>query len=353
MRKFIVLSTIAFGLAALTGCNNDQGLNNGGGEWLIPANEIFDGGPGRDGIPALDNPHFVKPAEATYLNDNDLVIGIKIGNEVRAHPHPILDWHEITNGAIAGEPYSITYCPLTGSGMAWEPIIDGRLTTFGVSGMLYNTNLIPYDRATGSNWSQMKMLCVNGSRIGQEPEIIPVVETTWRTWKTMYPESKVLSTLTGFSKPYGQYPYGDYKTNQNRLLFPVGNSDSRLTQKERVLGVVVDGESKVYPMQSLPFDILVVNDKVNGLPVVMAGSQIRNFAVIYKRTLPDGTLLSFEPRQNSLPAVMVDNEGTIWDVFGNGISGPRAGQQLAATRSFIAYWFAWAAFYPDAEIHGQ
>src|SRR3990172_4124896 len=131
------------------------------GDWLIPKDQIFDGGPGKDGIPALTNPQFASALSTSYLNNNDLVLIIKIGGEIRIYPHPILDWHEIINDDISGTKFTLTYCPLTGSGIAWNRVINGKETTFGVSGLLYNSNLIPYDRASNSNWSQMKMLSVN------------------------------------------------------------------------------------------------------------------------------------------------------------------------------------------------
>ncbi|NIV16144.1 MAG: DUF3179 domain-containing protein, partial [Aliifodinibius sp.] len=62
-------------------------------------------------------------------------------------------------------------------------------------------------------------------------------------------------------------------------------------------------------------------------------------------------VLTFSALENELPAVMTDNEGTKWDLFGNGLSGPRSGQKLKFVNSYIAFWFAWAAFYPNTEIH--
>ena len=106
------------------------------GEWLIPKDQVFDGGPGRDGIPSVDSPQFTNVNNASYLQDNDLVIGIKIGGTIRAYPHPILDWHEIVNDDINGQKTAITYCPLTGSAIAWKRQGLVSNSTFGVSGLL-------------------------------------------------------------------------------------------------------------------------------------------------------------------------------------------------------------------------
>ena len=317
--------------------------------WLIPEGEVEDGGPGKDGIPAISNPIFIAASEVSFLLENDLVIGIQIGNLVRVFPHRILDQHEIANHTIENTSFALTYCPLTGTGIAWDTSEFTLDKTFGVSGLLYNSNLILYDRETDSNWSQMLNLCVNGELTGKEATPIHVVETTWQTWKQLYPQSLILSTDTGYSRDYSIYPYGNYKTSDS-LLFSVSNLDSRLHKKERVHGIIVGEKTRVYPINTFDDPIKVINETFNDVQIVVAGSAEKNFAVSFERKLPDGTLLSFNPVEGELPVIMMDNEGTKWDIFGNGISGPRASIKLTPTSSFIAYWFAWAAFYPGAEI---
>lgn len=321
------------------------------GDWLIPVAEIRDGGPGKDGIPALENPDFLDPAQATYLNDQDLVIGYKRGDDIRAYPHKIMDWHEIVNDRFDDFPVAINYCPLTGSAIGWVGMVDGQTTTFGVSGLLYNTNLIPYDRATDSNWSQMRLECVNGSLIGNKIETFPVVETTWKTWKEMYPSTKVLSNVTGFNRNYSFFPYGDYRTNNNNLLFSVNPDDNRLPRKDRVLGVIVNEGAKVYEFSKLQEGVMAINDVFNGKEVVVAGSKGQNFMVAFYRLLEDGTILEFEPVQNGGDVILKDNEGNTWNVFGEAVEGARAGEKLPGTSSFVGYWMAWGSFYPGAEIH--
>lgn len=356
MRIFRVISmAIAYLLLIAAGCQDTttSGDDRISGDWLIPVSEVYDGGPGKDGIPALVNPKFTAASDVNYLADNDLVIGIKLGNQIRAYPHPILDWHEIVNDDIDGTLLAITYCPLTGSGIAWNRVLDNGLqTTFGVSGLLYNSNLIPYDRASNSNWSQMRLQCVNGKLKEQFASTYPLVETTWKTWKEMYPETRVLSSNTGYSRPYGTYPYGDYKTDP-LLIFPISNNDNRLPRKERILGIIAESRSKVYRIGWFPDSVGLMNDSFKNLDIVVVGSNGKNFALSYERKLSDGTVLTFSPVQNALPVVMIDNEGTQWDLFGKAVAGQRVGLELKPTRSYIAYWFAWGAFFPDAEIHGQ
>ena len=330
------------------GGNNNS---NAGGDWLIPKNEVRDGGPGKDGIPALQDPQRVSVDDPTnhYLEDNDLVLGYYYGGEVVAYPHAILDWHEIINDEVGGQGIAVTYCPLTGTGIGWGRILEEEETTFGVSGLLYNSNLIPYDRKTGSNWSQIRLECVNGSLIGVEAVILPLIEMPWKTWKKLFPESMVISTSTGHSRSYGSYPYGSYKTS-NSLIFPAIPADDRLHPKERVLSVVQGGSARVYRFENFNAGLSVIQDEFMGTNLLIAG--IRDeYMVAFNAKTWDGQVLEFSA--GTYGGTLMDQEGNEWNLFGTAVSGPRKGEQLKSVKSFMAYWFSIGAFYPEAEIYTQ
>ncbi len=215
------------------------------GEWLVPQNQVLSGGPGKDGIPALKNPEFLNRIEASYMNDEDLVLGVVVGSEARAYPHKILDWHEIINDKVQDRSIVITYCPLTGTGIGWNQDQKGITSTFGVSGLLYNSNLVPYDRETDSYWSQMRLDCIKGSRKGEKIETFQLIETTWKTWKKAYPNTRVVSSNTGYSRNYSRYPYGNYKTDAS-VYFPISTKDSRLHAKEVVHGIILNDKAVIY-----------------------------------------------------------------------------------------------------------
>ncbi len=326
--------------------------------WLVPKSKVIDAGPGQDGIPALEIPEKVPVTEIDFLDENDLVIGINIGDGFFAYPHKILDWHEIINDNVNTNQYSINYCPLTGSGMAWNMLLTKEFSSFGVSGLLYNSNLIPYDRRSGSLWSQMLMKCINGEKIGEEPDMHPIIETTWSTWKKMYPQSKVVSLNTEFNRPYNSYPYiepltgADYRTDPF-LIFPVDVIDERLHRKERIFGITVNGEGKAYRFNSFEGPISIIHDQFQGVNFVVAGSNNLSFMVAFETHLEDDTEINFQALNNEFPAIMTDAEGNKWDVFGNAIDGPRKGQKLLIAKSYMAYWFAWGTFYKNAEIYGR
>ncbi len=331
------------------GRNNSDQVNNAGG-WLIPQNEVFDGGPGKDGIPAIQNPDFITASQAAYLSDEDLVLGFVDGNDARAYPHSILDWHEIINDDINNHSVAVIYCPLTGTGIGWDRMVNNSKTIFGVSGLLYNSNIIPYDRATDSNWSQLLLKSVQGQHAGTPAKTYNLLETTWKTWKDLFPSTTVISTNTKHNRNYGRYPYGSYKTD-GRLIFPVNNIDDRIHQKERVLAVINEGNARVYRFENFGKGISIVMDEFAGNQLVIAGSNGLNLMVAFNRKLANDTFLEFEPVHNELPVILKDNEGTRWDVFGKGVEGPRAGQQLEQVIQMIGYWFSFAAFYPDVSIY--
>lgn len=326
-----------------SGNNTSPNLNEN--SWSIPVEQVVDGGPGKDGIPALDNPTFMRVSEADYLNDQDLVIGFKQGNDIRAYPHAILDWHEIANDKVGEVSLAVTYCPLTGTGIGWNRIIDGKETTFGVSGLLYNTNLIAYDRETDSNWVQLLNEAVNGKLIGKKAELIMLLETNWETWKSLYPSSKVLSTETGFSRTYGSSPYGDYSSNNDFFLFPVPK-DERLPSKERVLAVVYERSAKTYRFQNFT-STHIIRDTFRGRNLLIIGNE--NFMISFE--LEDALYeLEFEYIFRGTEILLKDNEGTQWNVFGEAISGPRTGEFLGRSPAFMGYWFSIPAFY-ETEIY--
>lgn len=305
---------------------------------------------GYDCIKSIDHPKFISVEEAAQLlSDNDLVVGIRINNEVRCYPHRILDWHEMVNDEIDGNKFTVNYCPLTGSAMAWNRIINGKETSFGVSGLLFNSNVIPYDRETGSHWSQMKQECVNGKLYKQNVECFPVMETTWATWKTLYPQTKVLSFDTGFTRDYSNYPYFDYKESED-IFFDVEFENDSLFQKERVFGLREGDNAKCYRFDNFKHGIQIISDSVFSKNVILIGSEENNFIVAFENKI-QGKKLQFVPATSSAPALIQDGSGNLFDAFGTCIQGPLKGEQLPQLKGFTAYWFAWAAFYPELSIY--
>lgn len=348
-------------MIALYSCTSTSGTGPGlpsdtsdcnASDWTVACSQVVDGGPGQDGIPSIDEPKFSTVSEIDFLDDDELVLGIKVGNTVKAYPNVILYYHEIVNDIVGGKPLAITYCPLTGSGIAWNRTLNGTVTTFGVSGLIHKNNLIPYDRETNSLWSQMRNQSIHGELKGNQAERVQLIEMDWKTWKESYPNSKILNTNTGFNRNYEKYLYGDdYPENNNRILFPVYNDDPRLDNKVLVHGVAYGFVAKAYPISDFNEGIQVINDTFNGKRIVVTGSSNSKLAVSFERIMEDGTELVFEAVENAFPVIMKDQEGNRWTLFGEAMSGPREGEELKPTPSYNAYWFSYADFFSFPQIH--
>jgi len=253
------------------------------------------------------------------------------------------------NDDIGDKSVAVTYCPLTGTAIGWDRMVNGVKTTFGVSGKLYNTNLMPYDRLTDSYWSQIALNCVNGELISTEANTHQLIETTWVTWKILFPNSKVLNTNTGFNRDYNRYPYGDYRTNHDNIIFPVAPLDDRLPSKERVLGVLGTGINRAYSIELFQTG-QVIEDVLEEEDLLIIGSKALNFIVAYENNL---NLEGLEWNVDALPVVAQDSAGNKVRIDGKIVEGPLAGQQLNPTNSFIGYWFSLGAFYPGIELYEE
>jgi len=272
----------------------------------IPVSEIRDGGPPRDGIPSIDFPKFIKPSQTT-LKDSDRVLGVYLNGVAKAYPINILNYHEIVNDFFDREPVAITYCPLCGSGIAFEAIIQGSRKTFGVSGLLYNSDVLLYDRQTETLWSQLLFEAVAGPLKGKSLEIIPTANTTWKNWKEQYPNTLVLSEDTGFNRNYSLNPYPGYETS-DAIYFPLSNYDDRFKPKELVIGIEVNGKYKAYPFSTLN--------------------------KLQKKEITDVF-------QSKTLTIIYDSEANSAEIF------DKQGNKLPAVTNF---WFAWVAFYPDTLV---
>ncbi|MDX1456989.1 MAG: DUF3179 domain-containing protein [Marinobacter sp.] len=277
------------------------------GEALIPPSQILHGGPPRDGIPSIDQPSFTDPEDARLWRDNDLMLTLDIGDRSVAYPIGILNWHEIVNHRHGDSGVLITFCPLCGTGIAFDPVVDDRYLTFGVSGLLYNSDLLMYDRQTESLWSQIEGRANAGPLAGTYLERLPVRHERWRDWQRRVGKlGRVLSTNTGYHRNYRRSPYGDYDHSE-RVFFPVSHTSRKYHPKTWVLGWEHNGEAKAWPFPELAEHGEILRDQVGGQAVV----------VHYDASVPDATLTT------------------------------ESGEPVAAIRAF---WFAWYTFHPDTLI---
>ncbi len=270
----------------------------------VPVDEILAGGPPRDGIPALDHPDTFPAAQATWADD-DLVLGIVVGGAARAYPIAILNWHELVNDTVGGEPILISFCPLCGTGMVFDRRVAGKARRFGVSGLLYRSDLLMYDRESESLWSQISAEAVTGALLGERLRLLRSRTEEWGRWKRAHPQTTVLSRATGHARDYDRSPYGGYAQSRD-VLFRVP-LDRRYHPKMPTLGLRVPGEgARGYPASEL----------------AGAGGSVR------ERFLGRHVRVAYDPDRQ------------LFDVT--------APPEVEVVEGF---WFAWAAFHPETSVY--
>ena len=339
------------------------------GNWLtdfslhtVPYDEFLSGGVPRDGIPPLDDPQFESIADADkWLEDVQPVVALEVNGEARAYPLAILTWHEIANDTLGGVPVSITFCPLCNSAVVFDRRLGDATLDFGVSGNLRNSDLVMWDRQTESWWQQLTGEGIVGAYAGYQLDFVPAQIVSWGDFKAAFPEADVLSRDTGYQRSYGRNPYSGYdRADQSPFLFK-GRPDDRLLPMERVVALELDGQQLAFPYLALEQEP-AVNHSVNGRDIVVlfqpgtasaldqssiADSRDVGATGVFDASL-DGQTLMFRAGDSGF---VDDQTGSTWNVLGQAVAGPLAGQTLTPIVHGNHFWFAWAAFAPDAEIY--
>ena len=359
MDRRTFLAGAGVGLGALAGClgvgGSDPGPSDDGGgtgpplaEGTLPVADPFSrlrdrtvsGGPGKDGIPAVDDPAFLA-AGAADLDPGDVVFGVVVDGDARAYPQHVLVWHEVVNDTVGGLPVSVTYCPLTGTALGFE---RGG-TTFGVSGDLVGSNLVMYDRATDSRWPQVLATAVAGAHEGASLRGVPVVWTTWGAWCSVHPDTRVLSESTGYVRNYDTDPYGGYNPRSgyyegDGTLFRPLHPDDRFGRKEPFLAA----RESAATTGTTATTVAVRKATLRERGVVPTD----DYLAVYDPALDSGTLYR---------TAGTDVDRTAYEWVDGRVRGPEGTHDPTAlpldrATAFDAMWFAWAGFYPDTEVHG-
>jgi len=296
--------------------------------------QAFKFGAGRDSIPAFTDPDYVSGKVAAegidtgghghgkFLVPGERVIGVTLNGESRAYPVRILNWHEVVNDSVGGQPVCVTYCPLCDSAATFDRNVGGEIREFGVSGLLYNSNLLMYDRgATGSDslWSQIRREAVSGpaAKDGATLDVIPCELTYWEDWFHRHPHTTVITGDNRISKRYKSNPYGHYYLNGD-LMFPVDPlppADS-LPPMTRVIAIAAGDDWKLYAYQQ---------------PNTASSAQMQS--IIENTT--QATLLKLPRSYGMQPEV----------------ARLKSDDDLPAV--IYTFWFAWHAMYPGAEVDRQ
>jgi len=302
--RYLFILFLLFSESSFSKSFNGFDLSNS----VIAKKHIVQGGPPRDGIPAITNPAYLPAGAATFMRASDVVLGLQIDGTAYAYPRHILNWHEIVNGQADDLNFVVTYCPLCGSGMAFSSTVKNKRLSFGVSGLLYNSDLLFYDHQTESLWSQLERRAISGSYVGTELSQLPLQHTSWQAWLKKHPDTKVLSEEQGIKRNYRHDPYTGYETSSQLFFKTLRDAPSEFHSKEKVLGLVIGKKSKAYPFSEL---------RKNGVSLFADELAGIEYEVLWDNEANSASL-------NSLDS-----------------------EPLTPT---VAFWFAWYNFHPDTQV---
>lgn len=335
----------------------------------VPYDEILSGGPPRDGIRSIDDPKLISNEEAAeWLADNEPVIALEINGDARAYPLQIITWHEIVNDEVGGVPAVVTFCPLCNSALAFDRRLNGEVFEFGVSGLLRNSDLIMYDRTTETLWQQFTGEAIVGDLTGERLTFLPTSIVSFADFREAHPDGQILSRDTGLRASYGTNPYAGYDTYQHVLssggnlpLFQ-GEVDGRLEPADRVVTVSLDeaGIDIAYPVATIE-ELRVVNDMRGDQDLVVfftPGTASALGARVIAEAEDVGATGVFDPNLDGQKLtfsfdgqnIVDDQTGSSWNILGQAVEGPLAGQELEPIIHGDHFWFSWAAFKPDTII---
>lgn len=275
----------------------------------IPIEDIRQGCFGRDCIPSVDDPNFVSIKDADELFEdadedfNDVIgIGLAFDGEERFYPFNMLVTREIVNDTVAGQPLAVTYCPLCGTGIVFNREFNGKVFEFGVSGLLWQSNLLMYNREENEDnislWSQVLGEAVLGELTGTKLAIVPSNIVRYSDWRKDHPKSSVLDTGR-IGDPYR----GNYYGVARGFNPDFDEANSPILPTAYVFGVNIGDAFKAYPDTALSDG--TTNDSFAGQAIVIE---------------KDGGEISISANGEELPIV-------------------------------TSFWFSWVAAHPETELY--
>lgn len=259
-------------------------------------------------IPALDDPPAVSATEGDWYPDHRVVLGVEIAGESRAYPLNILEIHELVNDELGDRRFSLTYCTLCRSGVAYyvDDLPEGvEPPVLRTSGLLRRSNKLVYDRETDSYFNQFTGEAISGplAEAGIVLPRITVVTSTWADWRADHPDTTLMAGKDGNGPNYPLDPLGD--RDAAGPIFPIGPVDDTLLASQAVVGAIGDDGTAVAFVRA------------DALAALEAGDEV---ALGDVRAVADGSGLR-----------LVDGEG----------------DEVASSQ---ATWFAWSQTFPDTAL---
>lgn len=299
---------------------------------------------------AVHQPEFVTAAQAAFLQDDDIVLGVTSGNVAKAYPAGDLTQHGAVADTVPDGPISVTWCGVCNTGLVFRAQVKGRTLHFQYDRMV-GANEVQKDLETGTSWQQATGEALDGPLKGAQLTLYPVVRTTWAEWRRRYPGTMVLKPLPGYAE---LMPSRSKRIKDVTRVGPDGapngvlTLDSRLPARETVAGLEVDRESVAYPFSELRV-ARVVNDRVGGLPIVIVHQPSSDTTTAFDSRVK-GKQRKFQAANDDVSSLIDLETRSTWNAYGLCLEGSLKGTQLKQVILVPQFWFAWSQFHQGTRI---
>jgi hypothetical protein len=299
---------------------------------------------------AIHQPEFVAASEASFLQDDDVLLGITSGNVAKAYPAADLSQHGAVSDTLPDGPISVTWCGVCNTGVVFRAEVKGRTLHFQYDRMV-GANEVQKDAETGTSWQQATGEAIDGPLKGTRLTLYPVVRTTWAEWRKRYPHTMVLKPLPGYAE---RMPNRSKRIKDVTRTGPAGAPngalalDQRLPPRETVAGLEVGRESVAYPFSALRI-ARVVNDRVGGVPVVIVHQPSSDTTTAFDARAR-GKLLKFEAANDDASSLIDLETRSTWNAYGLCLEGQLKGTQLTQVILVPQFWFAWSQFHAGTRV---
>ena len=299
---------------------------------------------------AIHQPEFVTASEATFLQDDDILLGVTSGNVAKAYPAGDLAQHGAVSDVVPDGPISVTWCGVCNTGLVFRAEVKGRMLHFQYDRMV-GANEVQKDLETGTSWQQATGEAIDGPLKGTRLTLYPVVRTTWKEWRRRYPQTMVLKPLPG---------YADLMPSRSKRIKDITRAgpegapngalalDSRLPARETVAGLEVGRESVAYPFSELRI-ARVVNDRVGGLPIVIVHQPSSDTTTAFD-SRANGKALTFRIANDDASSLIDLETRSTWNAYGLCLDGPLKGTQLKQLILIPQFWFGWSQFHQGTRV---
>ena len=299
---------------------------------------------------AVHQPEFVAASEVTFLQDDDIMLGVVSGKVAKAFPAADLSQHGAVFDKLPDGPISVTWCGVCNTGVVFRAEVNGRTLHFQYDRMV-GANEVQKDLETGTSWQQATGEAIDGPLKGTRLRLYPVVRTTWAEWRKRYPRTMVLKPLPGYAE---RMPNRSTRIKAVTRLGPEGAPngalalDKRLPARETVAGLEVGGETVAYPFSELRIG-RVVNDRVGGLPIVIVHQPSSDTTTAFDAR-GKGKVLTFQAANDDASSVTDLETRSTWNAYGLCLEGPLKGTQLKQLILVPQFWFAWSQFHQGTRV---